>query len=107
MMKVNFDDLIDDIREVLQTSSSDLTLPPGKEHEPIARALKELSRVEDFIENVLDEHLEMDKEFEGVSEMIEFTPENAPREVLNELLDDIKDIADNNYGKWRNVEDVE
>jgi len=106
-MKVNFDDLIDDIREVLQTSSSDLTLPLGKENEPIARALSELSRVEDFIENVLDEHLEMDKEFEGISEMIEYTPENAPREVLNKLLDDIKDIADNNYGKWRNVEDVE
>jgi hypothetical protein len=102
-MQINLDDLIDDIREVLQTSSSDLTLPPGKEHEPTARALKELSRVEDFIENILDEHLEMDKEFEGIAEMIEYRPENAPREVLNELLDDIKDIADNNYGKWRNV----
>ena len=106
-MKVNFDDLIDDIREVLQTSSSDLTLPLGKEHEPTAQALSELSRVENFIENVLDEHLEMDKEFEGISEMIEYTPENAPKEILNELLDDIKDIADTNYGKWRNVEDVE
>jgi hypothetical protein len=35
--------------------------------------------------------------------MIENTPEDSSRVVLNELIDDIKDIADNNYGKWRNV----
>jgi hypothetical protein len=45
----------------------------------------------------------MDSEFEGISEMIEFRPENAPIKVLNNLLDDIKDIADTNYGKWRDV----
>lgn len=50
---------------------------------------------------ILEEHQEMDKEFEGISEMIEFRPENLSKDSLNELLDDIKDIADNNYGKWR------
>ncbi|TDO92328.1 hypothetical protein DFR79_106141 [Halanaerobium saccharolyticum] len=106
-MEENFKLIIDDIREVLQTSSSDLTLPPGKENEPIERALSELSRIENFVDKVLDEHLEMDKEFEGIAEMIEYRPEEAPKEVLNELLDDIKDIADTNYGKWRNVEDAQ
>jgi hypothetical protein len=52
---------------------------------------------------ILTEHQEMDSEFEGISEMIEFRPENAPIKVLNNLLDDIKDIADTNYGKWRDV----
>lgn len=50
---------------------------------------------------ILEEHQEMDKEFEGISEMIEFRPENLSKESLNEMLDDIKDVADNNYGKWR------
>lgn len=50
---------------------------------------------------ILEEHQEMDAEFEGISAMIEFRPENLSKDSLNELLDDIKDIADNNYGKWR------
>jgi len=50
---------------------------------------------------ILKEHQEMDKEFEGIAEMIEFRSENLNKDSLNELLDDIKDIADNNYGKWR------
>ena len=52
---------------------------------------------------IVSEHEEMDKEFEGISEMIEFTPEDSSKQVLNELLNDIKDIADTNYGKWRDV----
>jgi hypothetical protein len=52
---------------------------------------------------ILEEHQEMDAEFEDISAMIENTPEDSSRVVLNELIDDIKDIADNNYGKWRNV----
>jgi len=52
-------------------------------------------------DKILEEHQEMDSEFEGISAMIEFRPENLSKDSLNELLDDIKDIADNNYGKWR------
>jgi uncharacterized protein Yka (UPF0111/DUF47 family) len=97
----NFKLIIDDIREVLQTSSSDLTLPPGKENEPIERALKELSRVEKWADEVTDQHMDMCFGHKNIAELTESISENAEKEEFNELLDEIKNIADTHSGYWR------
>lgn len=104
-MRGNINDIMDKIKEILEYSSPNILVPEDKD--PITEAIKGLGQIETFIDQMAGEHLKMDLEFEGIAEMIEDVPDEAPREELNELINDIKDIADNNYGKWRDVNNVE
>lgn len=98
-MGENFKVIIDDIREVLSYSSPDIPVPDGEE--PIKRALKNLSRIEKWADEVTDQHMDMCFSYKDIAELTESIDENAEKEEFNELLDKIKDIADTHSGYWR------